>query len=111
MPKIISQAGADIYEEHKTPFISYWLKTLVERESMLRFQNEYTTTLLNCDLENPMFQNLPFARHESSGSFSITQSDFRLRRLSLISSMNSSQNYLGLQLITRSGLEKYARAL
>lgn len=73
-------------------FISSWFKTLVERESMLKFQNEYTTTLLNCDPDNPIFANLPFAPDESSGKLSISQTDFRLRRLSLMSSKSPPLN-------------------
>lgn len=85
MPKII-QSGDDVYENNKTIFITFWFKTLVERESMLKFQNEYTATLLNCDPKNPIFINLPFALNESSGKFNITQTDFRRSRLSLMSS-------------------------
>ncbi|KAI5846576.1 Mus7/MMS22 family-domain-containing protein [Morchella snyderi] len=86
MTKVI-QAGPDTYEQNREAFISFWFKTLVERESMLKFQNTYTTTLLNCDPRNPIFENLPFVRDESSKPFSISQSDFRFRRLSLISTV------------------------
>ena len=75
-----------MYESNKTAFISFWLKTLVERESLLKFQNEYTATLLNYDPTNPILANLPFVRDEVSGEFKITLTDFRARRLSLISS-------------------------
>lgn len=85
MPKII-QSGGGVYEANKTVFISFWMKTLVERESMLRFQSEYTTTLLKFDPQNHTLVNLPFVRDESTGDYNITQTDFRLRRLSLISS-------------------------
>lgn len=90
MPKII-QSGDDVYEDNKTIFITFWFKTLVERESMLKFQNEYTATLLSRDPKNPIFVNLPFVLDKSSGKPNITQTDFRRARLSLISSKFSPQ--------------------
>ncbi|KAG0131051.1 Mus7/MMS22 family-domain-containing protein [Tuber indicum] len=94
IPKVI-QSAPDVYESNKTTFISFWLKTLVERESLLKFQNEYTATLLNCDPTNPILANPPFVRDEVSGEFKITLTDFRARRLSLISTIltNMRENY------------------
>ncbi|CUS07755.1 unnamed protein product [Tuber aestivum] len=94
IPKVI-QSGPEIYEPNKTTFISFWLKTLVERESLLKFQNEYTATLLNCDPTNPILANPPFVRDEVNGEFKITLADFRARRLSLISTIlaNMRENY------------------
>ncbi|KAG0638706.1 Mus7/MMS22 family-domain-containing protein [Tuber brumale] len=94
IPKVI-QSGPEVYESNKTTFISFWLKTLVERESLLKFQNEYTATLLNCDPTNPILANPPFVRDEVSGEFKITLTDFRARRLSLISTIlaNMRENY------------------
>ncbi|RPB00967.1 hypothetical protein L873DRAFT_720070 [Choiromyces venosus 120613-1] len=94
IPKVI-QSGPEVYEANKTTFICFWLKTLVERESLLKFQNEYTATLLNCDPTNPILANPPFVRDEVSGEFKISLTDFRARRLSLISTIlaNMRENY------------------
>lgn len=110
MTKII-QAGPDTYELNKEAFISFWFKTLVERESMLKFQNTYTATLLNCDPHNPIFENPPFVRDESSKQFSISQSDFRSRRLSLISCKYSPKQFLEFELIFYSGISEYEKVL
>lgn len=85
MTKLMQAGGDDVYNANSVTFLSYWMRTLVEREAMLRFQNEFTATLLNRDSRNPILSNLPFIRNEA-GLFAISQTDFRLRRLSIISS-------------------------
>ncbi|KAA8895421.1 Mus7/MMS22 family-domain-containing protein [Sphaerosporella brunnea] len=86
LPKIIL-AGNDVYNSNRSAFLGFWLRSLVERESMLKFQNEFTATLLDCDPGNPILSNLPFERDPRTGIFKISQMDFRIRRLSLISSV------------------------
>jgi hypothetical protein len=86
LPKII-HAGNDVYHSNKSTFLGFWMRSLVERESMLKFQNEFTATLLDCDSGNPILSNLPFERDRVTGRFKISQTEFRNRRLSLISSV------------------------
>lgn len=85
LPQII-HAGVDIYPSNRSTFLSFWMRSLVERESMLKFQNEFTATLLNVDSANPLLDNPPFERDRATGLFVISQSEFRRRRLLLISS-------------------------
>jgi hypothetical protein len=85
LPKII-YCGVDIYQSSRSTFLGFWMRSLVERESMLKFQNEFTATLLDVDSENPLLNNLPFERDSVTGLFKISQFEFRMRRLPLISS-------------------------
>jgi hypothetical protein len=85
MPKVI-ECESDIYQNNRPTFLGFWIRSLVERESMLKFQNEFTATLLNYDSASPILSNLPFARDTVTGVFNMTPSEFRTRRLSLISS-------------------------
>lgn len=73
---------------NKPTFISYWLRTLVERNSMLYYQHALTSALLNSDLQNPLFHNLPFAKSDAN-VYEISLTEFEARRLSLIGSMLS----------------------
>ncbi|MCJ1238230.1 hypothetical protein MMC14_006219 [Varicellaria rhodocarpa] len=77
------------YQEHKLTFHTSWMASLVERESLLKFQHVFTESILNQDSENPLLSNLPFgSRTEERLQVSIT--DFRQRRLSLISCILSN---------------------
>ena len=75
------------------------MKGLVERESMLKFQNEFTATILDCDPENPLLANPPFERDPVSGKYKISQLEFKTRRLQLISGKYSIDVKLGKLLI------------
>lgn len=89
LPKII-RSESDIYHSNKSSILSSWMRSLVERESMLKFQNEFTATLLDCDSENPLLSNPPFEKDSTTGLFKISPTEFRSRRLALISSGLSS---------------------
>jgi len=78
------------YDENISIFVSAWLVSLVERESMLKYQHTLTTSILNIDMENPLLQNLPFSRNPQSNRFDIDLAEFRDRRLGLISSVFSN---------------------
>lgn len=75
------------YKEQKAAVLTYWVESLVERESLLKFQHLLTTAILNADRDNPLLANLPFWTDSVSGIFSVSISEFRERRLSLISSI------------------------
>lgn len=83
MPKIL---GYGAYESNRSDFLLFWMKGLVERESMLAFQNEYTAALLNFDSQNPVLGNLPFVRGQD-GRYKISQNEFRTRRLGVIATV------------------------
>ncbi|KAA8644194.1 hypothetical protein EYZ11_004670 [Aspergillus tanneri] len=76
--------------ECKLQVFALWMSSLVERESILKFQHSLTEALLNQDSTNPVLQNLPFSRDQKDGRFSITPDDFKQRRVSLISSLLSN---------------------
>lgn len=78
------------YEANKSVFLHLWMSCLVERESLLKFQHRLTNALLNVDPSNELFANLPFYVDSNDGCYSISATDFRLRRLSLISSVLSN---------------------
>ena len=79
-----------IYAGHTDYFLTSWIGSLVERESLLKFQNQFTEALLNMDCRNAMLANLPFCTSGSTGRFEISATDFSERRLSLISSVLSN---------------------
>lgn len=70
----------------RNKFLSAWMLCLVDRESMLKFQHEYTSSLFNADQLNPLLANPPFEMNRQ-GHYEISLIQFRERRLSLISSM------------------------
>lgn len=80
----------DCYREHKTFFLTSWIASLAERESLFKFQHHYTAAILNADLQEPILKNLPFWTDRKTGSFEISAQDFRERRLSLLSSLLSN---------------------
>ena len=101
LARIMAMDG-DFYEHHKAWTLRIWMEGLVERESVLKFQNVLTRALLNRD--SPLFYNPPFNRDSATGKFEVSLADFRERRLSLIdcvlSNMRESlsfMNYHGLQ--------------
>ena len=76
-----------MYEECKDHLFRTWVSSLVERESLLKFQHQLTAMIINSDYDNPLLVNLPFSANSTTGQFSVSASDFRNRRLSLISSI------------------------
>ncbi|KAK7553412.1 Mus7/MMS22 family-domain-containing protein [Phyllosticta citricarpa] len=83
---LVMERNSTSYEQHKQDFLTSWMLCLVERESMLKFQHRFTSALLNADPEHPLLQNLPFLKN-SEGLIDIKLSEFRERRLSLISTI------------------------
>jgi hypothetical protein len=75
------------YHANRWTFLTFWFKSLIERESLLKYQHDLTASILNIDSENPILQNLPFARNLSDETFSISFFDLKNRRLSLISTV------------------------
>lgn len=78
------------YHDHQAFFLMSWVCSLVERESLLKFQHRLMSALLNTDFGNPLLQNLPFCKDVASGEYHIGASEFSDRRLSLISSVLSN---------------------
>ena len=79
-----------IVQDHPTFFLTAWIASLVERESMLKFQHRFTETLLNSGLDEPIISNLPFWADASTGLFRISASVFSERRLLIISTVLSN---------------------
>ncbi|KAL8666446.1 MAG: hypothetical protein Q9202_001469 [Teloschistes flavicans] len=77
-----------ILKEHKQCVLKIWISSLVERESLLKYQHTLTSSLLNGDPHDPVLINPPF--WTNSGRFDITPIDFAERRLSLISNVLSN---------------------
>lgn len=79
-------ADVEHYRAQRSLFLLHWMTSLVERESMLKFQHVLTNAVLNHDPSNPLLKNLPFLFSVRKGVYSITLWEFSARRLSLISS-------------------------
>ncbi|KAI9893861.1 MAG: hypothetical protein M1814_005414 [Vezdaea aestivalis] len=84
------EADPESYHENQMTVLGHWVTSLVERESMLKYQHGLTATLLNADKDNSLFLNLPFWRRGENSLYSISLEEFRERRLSLISSIMSN---------------------
>ena len=87
---ILIERDSRIYNDHKAFFLTSWVCSLVERESLLKFQHRLLNALLNTDSDNMLLQNLPFWKDAASGRYQIAASDFSSRRLSLVSSVLSN---------------------
>ena len=86
----LTERESKSYQDNKAFFLMSWICSLVERQSLLKFQHRFTSALLNTDYEDPLLQNLPFWKDAAHGTFQITASEFSDRRLSLISSVLSN---------------------
>jgi Mus7/MMS22 family len=82
----VVQRGSGSLKSVLNTVLSAWVVSLVERESMLKFQHNLTSLLLNSLPQNGLLQNLPFWR-ERSGAYEINLEDLRKRRLSLLSTV------------------------
>ena len=87
---ILIERDSGIYNDHQAFFLMSWVCSLVERESLLKFQHRLMSALLNTNSESPLLQNLPFWKDTATGRYQIAASDFSARRLSLISSVLSN---------------------
>lgn len=74
-------------ESHRALFIKAWFISLLERESMLKFQHMLTASLLEKATTEPLLHNLPFAANPQTGQYHITLTDLRQRRVSLVGSI------------------------
>ncbi|KAH0037261.1 hypothetical protein KCU78_g1732, partial [Aureobasidium melanogenum] len=77
---------------HRTLFMKAWFVALFERESKLKFQHRLTSSLLEKATSEPLLHNLPFAANHETGEYRITLTEFRERRISLISSVLSNMH-------------------
>jgi hypothetical protein len=86
----VLEKDAGCYEDNKSSIQGTWLSSIVERDSMLKFQHRLTSALLNVDGQNPLLSNLPFSVDSRSGKFDVYLEEFSQRRLSLISCLLSN---------------------
>ena len=87
---LLIESDHEIYQEHREFFWAAWLETLVERESLVKFQNRLTKALINTKARGPLLENLPFWIDRRVGRVEITISEFLERRLSLLSTVLSN---------------------
>ena len=80
---------SDHLDPTETPILTSWLRSLVEREAMLKFQHILTTALLNRHPHERLLQNLPFVRGRTD-QFDVSLHELRQRRLALLSSVLSN---------------------
>ena len=87
---VLVEGDSGIVRDHPTFFFTSWIASLVERDSMLKFQHRLTEALLNSACDEPIISNLPFWADASTGLFRISGSEFSERRLSVISTILSN---------------------
>jgi hypothetical protein len=83
----LAECDTFAYEEHRHEFFSALLTTLVDRESLLRFQHRLLQAIVQADVEHPLLKNLPFFRKSRTADLDISADTLRTRRLALISSL------------------------
>ncbi|MCJ1384623.1 hypothetical protein MMC17_007741 [Xylographa soralifera] len=86
----LMEEDQDVYRSHEHLIIKQWMGALVERESLLKFQHQLTTNILNSDRDNYLVANLPFWVDPKTELFNISAVEFRERRLSLLSCLFSN---------------------
>ncbi|KAH7075573.1 Mus7/MMS22 family-domain-containing protein [Paraphoma chrysanthemicola] len=84
------QCDPTAYEEHRHDFITVLVLSLVDRESLLRFQHRLLYAIAQTDQDHPLMKNLPFFRSLEDGAWDITADSVRSRRLAVVSSMLSN---------------------
>lgn len=91
----ILENDPEAFDSLKETFLAAWLKSLLERESTLKYQHLFTVALLNTRSDEPLLSNLPFSRATTATSYQITLQELRQGRLNLISTVlaNMLQNY------------------
>ena len=87
---MLVETDIEVYNENKMFFLTSWITSLAERESLLKFQHRFTSILLNTNSDDLLLQNLPFYVNKRTNRFDITAIEFSQRRLSLISSILSN---------------------
>ena len=87
---VLIERGSELVRDHPTFFLTSWIASLVERDSMLKFQHRLTEALLNSACGEPIISNLPFWADARTGLFLISASEFAERRLSIISTVLSN---------------------
>ncbi|KAF2446833.1 hypothetical protein P171DRAFT_429786 [Karstenula rhodostoma CBS 690.94] len=73
------------YSQHRLDFLNALLVSLVDRESLLRFQHRLLCAIIRAVPDEPLLQNLPFYDENGNGSLDIQADTVRMRRLPLIS--------------------------
>ena len=87
---LLIENDAYVYKENKHSFLRYWMESLVERESLLKYQHRFTSALLNAHPDDALLSNPPFWKRKSPNHFDITAVCFSERRFSLITDILSN---------------------
>ncbi|KAJ4356137.1 uncharacterized protein N0V89_004165 [Didymosphaeria variabile] len=78
---------SNAYSQHRLDFLNALLVSLVDRESMLRFQYRLLSAIVCAVPDEPLLKNLPFYKENENGSLDVNADTVRTRRLALISSI------------------------
>ncbi|KAF9737889.1 hypothetical protein PMIN03_009319 [Paraphaeosphaeria minitans] len=73
------------YSQHRLDFLNALLVSLVDRESLLRFQHRLLSAIITAVPDEPLLKDLPFYDEKGNGSLDIHADTVRARRLALIS--------------------------
>jgi hypothetical protein len=87
--------AADPKSFHEDPqkILSAWLASLVERRSKMKFQDMFTSALINLEPQPELLYNLPFAKQAGS-KFKLSLKELEDRRPSVISSVFANMQSL-----------------
>lgn len=78
------ELDSDILVNFKDHVMKSWFVSIVEREASLKFQNRFTSAVLNAASRDFLLQNPPFCTERVSERFRISESEFSRGRKSLL---------------------------
>ena len=78
------ELNSEIFVNFKDHVMKSWLISIVEREASLKFQNQFTSAVLNTASGDFLLRNPPFCTERISARFRISESEFSSGRMSLI---------------------------
>lgn len=84
---LVINCDAQAFSDNRQTVISAWLVSLVDRESMLKFQHEFTSAMLSVNLDDPLLFNMPFTKPTRSPRHTVSLTELRQRRLVTISTV------------------------
>ena len=83
----VVNCAPEVLETDGQIIISSWLISLMERESMMKYQHQLTSLLLNASSNHPLLVNAPFVRDRASSKYTISLAELTQRRIALLSNV------------------------
>lgn len=83
----VINCDAQAFSDNRHAVVSTWLVSLVDRESMLKFQHELMSAMLNVNYNDPLLFNMPFTKTTGSQIYEVSLTELRQRRVAVVSTV------------------------